>query len=207
MAIARNVSIPVELGLDDPEAAWRAAHVLTRGEAMGFLGPGGRPRRFDPAALAEVLTAVEAAGIGRRALARLRGTRILEAEALAELDDAMEASPVPEYEWPAITRLLGDELCARLCVASLTSVRRYRAGTRPTPDAVAARLHFLALVVADLAGAYNERGIRSWFGRPRPQLRGRAPAELLEGSWGPNDDGPRSVAALAGALVGAGPGT
>ncbi|MGH9129840.1 MAG: hypothetical protein ACRDY2_13005 [Acidimicrobiales bacterium] len=98
---------------------------------------------------------------------------------------------------------LGDDLLARLVGASPTSVGRYRRSQRPTPDPVAHRLHFLALVVADLAGSYNSRGVRRWFCRPRPQLDGLTPRELLAGGWDPEDPGPQRVAALAGALVGA----
>jgi hypothetical protein len=39
---------------------------------------------------------------------------------------------------------------------------------------VAERLHWLAMVVADLAGSYNALGIRRWFERPRALLGGAA---------------------------------
>jgi len=87
---------------------------------------------------------------------------------------------------------------------SVVSLRRYVAGERPTPDIVAARAHWLALVVSDLAGTYNEIGIRRWFERPRAQLEGQSPAQSLGQGWDP--DGPIAdrVAALASALVGPG---
>jgi hypothetical protein len=66
---------------------------------------------------------------------------------------------------------------------------------------VAARLHFLALVVGDLAGSYNEVGIRRWFERPRSLLGGEPPAKRLEGDWDPDDEGPARVRALAAALL------
>jgi hypothetical protein len=66
---------------------------------------------------------------------------------------------------------------------------------------VAARLHFLASVVGDLAGAYNDFGIRRWFERPRTALEGRAPAALLSGPWSPDDVEPQRVRELAASLV------
>ena len=83
----------------------------------------------------------------------------------------------------------------------MSSLRRYLSGARSTPDEVAARLHFLALVTGDLAGAYNDVGIRRWFVRPRKLLGDRAPAHLLERTWRPEDPGPRRVRDLARALV------
>ena len=85
---------------------------------------------------------------------------------------------------------------AQVMGISVSSARRYIAGTRMTPDAVAARLHFLAFVVADLAGAYNDVGIQRWFHRPRKPLDGHTPAQLLAGDWGPDDEGPRRVRKL-----------
>jgi hypothetical protein len=80
-------------------------------------------------------------------------------------------------------------------------VGRYERGARRTPDAVAARLHFLALLIGDLAGAYNPIGIRRWFDRPRTALEGHAPAYLLAGPWQPEEAGPARVRELARALV------
>jgi hypothetical protein len=93
-----------------------------------------------------------------------------------------------------------DQL-AELPGISASSVRPYKDEARATPDDVAARLHFLALVAGDLAGAYNDIGIRWWFHRPRTLLEGRAPAELLTGDWSPGDPGPRRVREVARSLV------
>jgi uncharacterized protein (DUF2384 family) len=124
-------------------------------------------------------------------LARLLGT----------LETALEESPVPAREWSALERLLGTELLARLVDVSASSLRRYRTGARATPDDVAARLHFLALVVGDLSGAYNEIGVRRWFERSRTALSDRRPADLLAGGWSPEDPDPAAVRALARSLV------
>jgi uncharacterized protein (DUF2384 family) len=182
------------------------ARIQTRAEAMGLLGPGPHVRQLSPPAFLAALDALGAVGVARSAFAALEAGADPEV-ALAAIDEALAASPVPASEWSALTDVLGDDLTSKLVGVSSTSARRYRAGTRTTPDEVAERLHFLALVVADLAGAYNAVGIRSWFSRPRPQLDGRSPAALLTDGWRADDSEPRSVADLAAALVGAGPST
>ena len=108
---------------------------------------------------------------------------------------------MPESVWKQLTRVLGIEDLAQLLGVSAASIRRYTRTTRTTPDEVAARLHWLALVVGDLSGAYNEIGIRQWFDRRRVPLDGRTPTEILMGSWKPDDAGPQRVRSLAHALV------
>lgn len=103
-------------------------------------------------------------------------------------------------EWPALSRSLGFGLLSDLLGVSRSSVRRYAAESRTTPHSVAARLHFLAVVVGDLAGAYNEIGIRRWFDRPRTDLRGKSPAQVLAGGWSPEDEAAARVRTLAGTL-------
>ncbi len=122
---------------------------------------------------------------------------------LRHLNLALEESPVPEFEWNRLAQVLGPDLLGRLLGTSATSVRRYRSNARTTPDEVAERLHFLSLVVGDLAGAYNEIGIRQWFERKRAQLDGRAPLDFLKGRWLPAQPGPRRIQELAGALLSA----
>jgi hypothetical protein len=70
-----------------------------------------------------------------------------------------------------------------------------------------ARIHWLALVLADLAGAYNEFGSRRWFDRKRSQLEGRSPREVLVAGWDPADPDVERVRELAAALAGAGAAT
>src|ERR671930_296716 len=84
---------------------------------------------------------------------------------------------------------------------SVTSLKRYVSGERDTPDPVAARLHWLALIVGDLAGSYNDIGIRRWFQRKRTRLDGRAPIAFLKGDWDPDEEGPRRMRQLASELV------
>src|SRR5206468_7430778 len=121
--------------------------------------------------------------------------------ALEYLNLALEESPVPQFEWQRLAEVLGLELLGRLLGISGSSVRRYRASFRTTPDNIAEQVHFLSLVVGDLAGAYNEIGIRQWFERKRAQLDGQTPLELLKGRWRPTQPGPQRVQDLARALV------
>ena len=110
------------------------------------------------------------------------------------------SSPALKLEWLAVKRVLGLELMIQLMGISVSSARRYVAGTRATPNAVAARLHFLTFVLGQLAGAYDDVGIQRWFHRPRRFLNGNTPAQLLERDWQPDDDGPRQVQDVAATL-------
>jgi len=82
-------------------------------------------------------------------------------------------------------------------------LRRHAAGERATPQRLAERLHWPAAVVGDLAGAYNEFGIRRWFDRPRTQLDGHSPRRLLGADWQVDGEPARRVRALAATLSGA----
>lgn len=177
--------------------AWR------RAEAMGLVEPDGT--RLETADLTRLVQRVREAGIARGPALKwdnVEEPTAAELEALLRiLITALEASPVAASEWPVLGRVLDPELLASLLGISVTSLRRYASGERETPDDVAARLHHLALIVGDLAGAYNDVGVRRWFGRRRTTLGGRAPAALLSGAWNPDDPGPRQVFDLARALV------
>ncbi len=120
---------------------------------------------------------------------------------LEHANEVSRASPVPASEWPVLQRVLGVDLLARLLSISTVSLRRYVTSARRTPDDVAARLHALALMVGDLAGAYNDAGIRRWFARPRTVLGNRAPVAVLTSGWRPDDPEPRQVRGLAHALT------
>jgi hypothetical protein len=121
-------------------------------------------------------------------------------KAITAAISAIEESPLPQQEWRPMIELFGDEL-EDLVGASSSSIHRYRTGERPTPDHIAARLHTLTLIVADLAGSYNGFGIRRWFGRARVQLDGHSPAHLLKGEWDPTDENVVKVRNLAAALI------
>lgn len=121
---------------------------------------------------------------------------------VARLADALEVSAAPAAEWPAMRTVFGDEMLGRLLGISDASMRRYASGERSTPDEAAGRLHWLALLVADLAGAYNDFGIRRWMQRPRVQLDGSSPWQLLGENWSPDSAEAQRVRALAAVLSG-----
>lgn len=179
--------------------------MLSRAEAMGLLRGQSPIRRLDRLLLERLLRQVAAAaGIGRDVIAEIaQPTDSPEqlGRALRRLYDELEQSPVPATEWRALLDRLGADLLTSLVGVSQASLRRYVIGARTTPDAVADRLHFLALVVADLAGSYNEFGVRRWFQRARPQLDMRNPAQLLRGEWRSDQPGPHRVRDLARALT------
>jgi hypothetical protein len=177
--------------------AWR------RAEAMGIVEPGVAAR--DVTDVARLVRHLREAGIARGPALHFDTATpptATETEALLRLVlAALEASPVPTSEWPVLSRVFDAEGLASLLGTSVSSLRRYASGERDTPDDVAARLHHLALVVGDLAGAYNDVGIRRWFHRTRSALDGRTPAALLSEAWSPEDPGPQRVRELARALV------
>lgn len=170
---------------------------------MGILEPG--VARTDAAAIRHLANKVRRSGIAASAADLLNNVEAPSDRELVELLKtivaALDASPVPKYEWGGLARVFAPEDLAALLNISLSSLRRYQSGERETRDDVAARLHFLALVVGDLAGSYNETGIRLWFQRKRTLLDGRAPASLLKHDWDPDDQEPRRVRELARNLV------
>lgn len=194
----------VEPPLDDPVLLTLAARLLTRIEAMGLL-PHSKPiRALDREALQKALGLLRKTGIGQLpSLATLTSGMTKERlrQTLERLSESLEESPVPDYEWQGVLPVLGEDLLGSLLGVSGSSLQRYKSGDRTTPDHIAARLHFLALVIADLAGAYNSIGIRNWFRRTRSQLDGASPSKALSKSWTPDDEGPVRVRRLAESLT------
>ena len=160
---------------------------------------------LDDSAIRGLEIGMAEAGIGRGVLAELNRLPRSDAARLSTLlekiNEALDRSPAPAHEWRALQGVLGVELLTRLLGISRSSVRRYVSGNRSTPDAIAARLHFLAFVAGDLGGAYNDIGVRRWFDRPRGRLDGNTPVQALGDEWAPEDDGPRRVRELARALA------
>jgi len=204
VSVVRNTSVPVPLTRAAGRLLFEASR---RAEAMGLIetdtsgarGPG------DLGAVRDLARHVRQAGIASGATAALNNVEPPTGEELASLlrtmIAALEASPVPKFEWAGLVRVLDAEQLASLLTVSLSSLNRYQSGERATPDSIAARLHFLALVISDLAGSYNDIGVRRWFGRKRSALGGRAPAQVLSGEWDPEDAGPARVRELARELV------
>lgn len=184
-----------------------AVTTLARAEAMGLLSGERAIQRLDLEAFRRVVGRIAQAGVGPGLLADLGSPQGYQperpADLLQKLNEALDESPTPQHEWSKLADLLGGDVLARLVGISASSLRRYKAHSRGTPDDVAARLHFVALLVSDLAGAYNDVGIRRWFHRKRSLLGGRSPAEILAGEWRPDAPGPTQVRQLARSLVAA----
>jgi hypothetical protein len=187
--------------LDAPDAAAAAVDVLKSMEAMGLLATDVEELTLD--VVRSAATAAARAGIGESAAATLRAgdTPPEVTAALRELHLALEGSPAPAFEWPSMVELFGAERLTALVGVSIASLRRYAGGDRSTPDVVAARLHLLARIVAELRGAYSEVGVRRWFERPRSALGGRAPGEVLRGEWDPEGRDAERVLGLAHSLT------
>ena len=194
----------VQCPFNNPEIARLGVSVVMRADAMGLLAERSISR-LDLAEWERVAKDVTRAGVGKGLLAEHLGATAPESHSfhamLEHVNEALGASPVPASEWPALQRVLGVDLLARLLSISIVSLRRYLSGARKTPDDVAVRLHALALMVGDLAGAYNDAGIRRWFTRPRTVLGNRAPVDVLASGWQPDDPEPRQVRGLANALT------
>jgi uncharacterized protein (DUF2384 family) len=197
----------VEHPFTDPQLARSASILLGRAETMGLLADIGTISTLDSAVMAAVLQHLGKAGLLQRAVTQGSVARLpTDAEGLVDLlreaNTALEDSPLPRQEWSPVRTILGDALLARLCGISEASLRRYDSGARSTPDVVAQRLHSLALIIADLHGAYNDYGVRRWFQRPRPQLGGRSPQDLLTPGWISDSHEVGQLRELAEALTG-----
>ena len=202
----------------DPPALLPLAHKLaglfTRSAAMGLL-TGPTVTKLDAAAIGRLVKSLQrhgiasTAGVGLAPLMRedsrpldMAVARALE-ERIDQVAEALEASAAPSAEWPAMRKLFGDEMLTDLLDMSASSLKRYAAGERAAPAPVVERLHWLAMVVADLAGAYNDFGIQRWFARPRAQLGGVSPRALLGRRWQVDGEPAQRVRRLASALSGA----
>lgn len=203
----------VAKAFDRPGVLERVLALMSKVAAMGLLPGRRRIERLDEESFRLVLKALQEGNLIRGqspALARIvtsppsaASTR----EHIAELDrllGAIEESPVPAKEWAGMREVFGDEELTRLLGTSASSVKRYAAGERKTPIEMADRLHWLSMVVADLAGSYNEFGIRRWFYRPRAQLDGKSPLDTLGRKWLPDSDPAKRVRGLARSLSAAG---
>jgi hypothetical protein len=162
-----------------PRVAFQAVTALGRADAMGLLPADEHIETLDLPSFRKAVRHIHRAGIARNL--RLDHGGDLE-RTLEHLNLALEESPVPEFEWNRLTDVLGLQLLSRLLGISASSIRRYKATARTTPDDVA-------------------DGIRQWFERKRAQLDGRTPLDWLKTRWKPTQPGPRRVQDLARALV------
>jgi hypothetical protein len=179
--------------LESLDAARAAVVAIRVGDLMGLVThQPGTP--IDADTLARLAAAARQAGIaeGLGAGGPIDPHRLL---------DALESSPLPEREIERLAAVLGFPRLGELAAVSEPSLRRYAAGERQVPDAVAQRLHFLAVVTAILRGSFNEFGIRRWFDRRRQAIGNRTPARMLRGDWTPDEPDPEAVMDLAVGLL------
>ncbi|WP_125611390.1 hypothetical protein [Specibacter cremeus] len=192
---------PALIDRTEARAAYLTVRLVSLAEVMQLVSKSPTPG-VGLAGIQAALNAFAGVGVARHAAAL--GDQVTPVRLAAVLTDVLEAiedSPLPDCEWGAMADVLGEDMLAKLVGASITSMHRYRSRDRLTPDHIAARLHVVTLIVADLAGSYNDFGIRRWFGRQRSVLSHRSPAELLTGDWKPDDEATRQVRALAAALL------
>lgn len=190
--------------LADPDVHAAAVRLVLQAEALGVSS-----HHWDAhdmhLMLSRVFRALEDHGIGRALIASLRhgadipGWRL----GLRELSERLESSPVPTREWRVLLSIFDEASLSLLLSIDVDQLRAYSSG-EPTPDDVAARVHFMSLVVADLRTGYNDYGIRRWFQRGRGQLGGRSPGDLLLGDWSPGTPDAELVRRLAHGVVFAG---
>lgn len=196
----------IQAPLNRPALLGPAVGLVRRALALGLLRDRPLVDTLDLELLRGIAREASAAGIGHDAALELLGQPTIArlGALIGRLDEALTSSPLPDREFVELLQIFDADQLADLIGTSAVSLRRYIAGSRSVPDGIAARLHWLALVTADLAGAYNPIGIRRWFERPRSQLDGRAPRELLGRDWDPDDEPVEDVRRLAAALTGAG---
>jgi hypothetical protein len=196
----------IDAPLNRPALLGPAVGLVRRALALGLLGGREEVTRLDLDLLRGIAREASAAGIGQDAALALlaQPTPARLGSLIGRLDDALVASPMPERELAQLSDVFDTDALATLVGTSPVSLRRYAAGSRTVPDMIAARLHWLALVASDLAGSYNPVGVRRWFERPRTQLGGKSPREVLGAGWDPDDPRVDQVRVLAETLTGAG---
>lgn len=207
---------PARRSSSHPELRSALTELISKSAAMGLVASG-VVTDVSRATIAKVLEALQTQRLGRDANVHLSpllrdGVDQLNSTVAAtmtqkvrDLSEALTQSPAPTTEWSPMRQTLGDDSLAALLGISLASLRRYATAERATPQAVAERLHWIAMVAADLAGSYNEFGIRRWFERPRQQLKGMSPRQSLKATWTPDSPEALKIKELSAALVGAQP--
>jgi hypothetical protein len=205
----------VEPPLNDPALVMPAIRLVRRALGLGLLSEGGPVEQLSLELVRRIAREATTAGIGIDASAsllhgslqanRLGASHL--ADLIERLEDSLAQSPLPSREVPELLRVFDREELSELIGTTPVSLGRYLSGSRAWPDELATRIHWLALVVSDLQGAYNDFGIRRWFNRVRPQLDGRSPRQTLGADWDPGNPTVERVRQLAASLVGAGAAT
>ena len=211
---SRSKSIPILLQAVNRRLHERLLTLLTRASAMGALA-GATVTQIDAQAVQRVLTALHKQGlIGAApvALAPLlkKGPALLDAATAERMADSVEQlvavldeSPAPATEWAPMRAVFGDDVLGDLLGIAPASLRRYAAASAPRPSPPPSGCIGWRWWCRDLAGSYNDFGMRRWFERPRTQLGGKSPRALLGARWTPDDKAAQQVRALAAALSGA----
>ena len=106
---------------------------------------------------------------------------------------------MPTATLSELRSILGDWMLGELVGLPTTSVATTDI-TKLRPE-VSARIELIGQVVWCLLGAYDEEGIRRWFGRRRPQLKGQSPAEHLGFDWLANSPPATRILELARELA------
>lgn len=192
----------------DSRVILAAIEFILKAEAMGLVKEPVDTLRLNLETIISVAQSVVNEGLARRVVIDPQRWREYEAKDLClklnALSDVLEHSPVPEREWPKVRELLSDNLLTGILHVSEPSIRRYVQGERQTTDAVIMRLHWLALVLGELLGSYNEIGARNWFGRPRKSFDGKTPFQMLASKdWNPDDEEPKKIRDFVKSLNGA----
>jgi hypothetical protein len=206
VGMAQIQFVAVTPPMDSPGVGTLAARLLSYASAMDLLSDARTAQTLNYETLLRGIKKLAGATqIGSTTLVKLQERGAEDPSRLrallTELYEELEQSPAPDVEWKPLEGSLGAGLLADLLDISPSSLGRYESGDRRTPDDVADRLHSLALVVSDLAGAYNEFGIRRWFERRRGPLSGRSPKEVLTKGWTSSSDRAQQVRRLASSLT------
>lgn len=171
---------------DHPPVAYKAARLLGHLEAMGLLPDNGEVTELSVDVLRGALEAASEAGlpvdlvqfdIGLKDPSELPGY-------LDGLESIVENNPATT-ELRSVNMWLGPDLSSDLVGVSTSSLTRYLGHIRPVPDGVAWRAHQACLLIGDLAGSYNEVGMRRWMVRECRELRGMTPIETVNEAENP----------------------
>lgn len=190
------------------EALVDVYRLLHRGQSMGLIEAVDEPVGARLLAMLNELKRVhvgtEQAAVLQEQLQGQSADRAAVRGAVNHLYAVLGESPLPEREWRSLLGYFDAADLGALLKTSESSVKRYAADVRTTPDHIADRLHWLAITVGYLSGSYNAYGIRRWFQRPRQALGGRSPSEALgtDGDWAPYGDAATRIQDLAKASTG-----
>lgn len=122
----------------------------------------------------------------RAELLDLADRALIEIEAVRHVvrDLLDEQPPVAHRDEGATIRLL-EEWLPTVPVGELAdlvgmSVRQLQRRRRDGGGVSSPRLQLVASLTAILRHAWTDRGVLAWFGRPRPELGGKAPIDVLD---------------------------